>query len=235
MAYSWQNKIWYDGTEYWRAYFDGTNKIVFDYSTIIRLSVDPDDWTRNTSADITDIGISTDLSVTGNGSYAHVAYSDGTDVIGVGDGVGLIGVVVAEQVGVTLGVGVIEGEGDGEAVGDGVIEGVGLTGVGVADGVGLIGVGVTEDVGEGVTVGVGVTVGLGVTLGVGDIGVGVTVGLGVTLGVGDIGVGVAEVVGVGVIDGDGVTLGDGVGLIGVGVADGDGVMLGVGEIASIEK
>jgi hypothetical protein len=77
-------------------------------------------------------------------------------VVGVGSGIDVAEVGIAEGVGVGVaaGVGVAEGVGIGVAVGVGVAEGVG---VGVA-----VGVGVTEGVGIGVAVGVGVAEGVGV-------------------------------------------------------------------------
>jgi hypothetical protein len=79
-------------------------------------------------------------------------------MVGVGSGVDVAEVGVADGVGVAVGVGVADGV--GVAVGVGVAEGVAV-GVGVAEGV-AVGVGVAEEIGVGVASGVGVAEGVGV-------------------------------------------------------------------------
>jgi hypothetical protein len=82
-AYTSQRKVWYDGTNYWRSYYDeALTAIRFDYSTQARLELDPDDWTENPSARITDIGVSHDFCVRGDSSDLYIVYSDSTDILG---------------------------------------------------------------------------------------------------------------------------------------------------------
>jgi len=71
-AYSFQRKTWYDGTQYWKSFYSGT-QIEFWYSNDSGLT-----WTQNTSATIS---VSTnDFTIEADTTDAFIAYTDGYDI-----------------------------------------------------------------------------------------------------------------------------------------------------------
>jgi hypothetical protein len=70
-AYPFQNKTWYDGTRYWKA-FNANSRIEFWYSS------DGSSWTENTSARI---AVDTnDFSIEADSSNAFIAYTNDGDI-----------------------------------------------------------------------------------------------------------------------------------------------------------
>ncbi len=73
---SFQRKTWYDGTRYWRSYYDTTDqRIEFEYSTT------GSSWTENTNARISSAS-SADFSLDADNSNAFVVYKLGHDIAG---------------------------------------------------------------------------------------------------------------------------------------------------------
>ncbi len=73
---SFQRKTWYDGTRYWRSYYEENDgRIEFEYSTD-----DGDSWTENENARIT--APSSDFSIEADGSNAFIVFSTNNDIRG---------------------------------------------------------------------------------------------------------------------------------------------------------
>ncbi|MBP9817867.1 LamG domain-containing protein [Candidatus Shapirobacteria bacterium] len=74
-AYSFQRKTWFDGTRYWRSYYDNANsRVNFEYSS------DGFGWTENTSARLTIAN--SDFSIEADSARAFIVYSCSSDVCG---------------------------------------------------------------------------------------------------------------------------------------------------------
>jgi len=74
-AYSFQRKTWYDGTRYWRSFYDITDsRIEFEYST------DGNSWTENTSARISSSSV--DYAIEADSSNAFIVYTVSNDIRG---------------------------------------------------------------------------------------------------------------------------------------------------------
>lgn len=69
-GYPIERKTWYDGTEYWTSYYDGTSgKVQFWYST------NGSTWTHNTNADLSDSNIINDFSIEADSGNAFIIYT----------------------------------------------------------------------------------------------------------------------------------------------------------------